>query len=138
MLTAGSRFGAFEIVASLGAGGMGQVYRARDLKLNRDVAIKVLPDLVAGDPDHLARFQREAQVLAALNHPNIAHIHGLEESNGILALVMELVDGRTLDELLARPEDRTLTSSGQQHSGARRSSARSGRPLPLAETVPIA
>ena len=79
---------------------MGEVYRARDTKLNRDVAIKVLPESVARDPDHLARFRREAQVLAALNHPNIAHIHGLEESSGICALVMELVEGPTLAERL--------------------------------------
>ena len=76
----GARLGPYEIVAALGAGGMGEVYRARDTKLNRDVAIKVLPESFATDPDRLARFQREAQMLAALNHPNIAHIHGLEES----------------------------------------------------------
>src|SRR6202795_4937421 len=92
-LTTGSRLGPYEILSLLGAGGMGEVYRARDTKLNRDVAIKVLPDLVANDPERLARFQREAQVLASLNHPNIAHIHGLEESGGTLALVMELVEG---------------------------------------------
>ena len=81
---------------------MGEVYRARDTKLNRDVAIKVLPDLFANDPERLARFRREAQVLAALNHPNIAHIHGFEDSNGIHALVMELVDGPTLAERIAQ------------------------------------
>ena len=79
-LTAGTRLGPYEIVAAIGAGGMGEVYRARDTKLNRDVAIKVLPDEFARDPDRMARFHREAQVLASLNHPNIAHIHGLEES----------------------------------------------------------
>ena len=100
-LTVGTRLGPYETLAPLGAGGMGEVYRARDTKLHRDVAIKVLPESVAGDPDHLARFQREAQVLAALNHPNIAHIHGLEESSGIRALVMELVEGPTLAERLA-------------------------------------
>jgi len=80
-LTPGSRVGLFEITGTLGAGGMGEVYRARDGRLNRDVALKVLPDLFAADPDRLARFTREAQTLAALNHPNIAHIHGLEEFN---------------------------------------------------------
>src|SRR6185295_5382465 len=73
-LTGGFRLGPYEVVSALGAGGMGEVYRARDTKLNRDVAIKVLPEAVAADPDYLARFQREAQVLASLNHPNIAHI----------------------------------------------------------------
>ena len=87
-LTAGSRLAPYEILSALGAGGMGEVYRARDTKLNRDVAIKVLPDVVATDPERLARFHREAQVLAALNHPNIAHIHGLEESGDGPALVM--------------------------------------------------
>ena len=81
---------------------MGEVYRARDTKLNRDVAIKVLPDLFANDPERLARFKREAQVLAALNHPNIAHIHGFEDSDGIHALVMELVEGPTLAERIAQ------------------------------------
>ena len=94
----GSRLGPYEIVAPLGAGGMGEVYRARDAKLNRDVAIKVLLPSVANDPDRLARFSREAQVLASLNHPNIAHIHGIEESNGVTALVMELVEGERSEE----------------------------------------
>ena len=99
MLNPGARLGAYEIVRALGAGGMGEVYRARDARLNRDVAIKVLPPAVAADPDRLARFRREAQTLAALNHPNIAQIHGLEEIDGLPALVMELVDG---DDLAAR------------------------------------
>src|SRR5437764_1191867 len=81
---------------------MGEVFRARDTKLNRDVAIKVLPDSFANDPDRLARFTREAQTLAALNHPNIAHIHGLEESGGVRALVMELVEGEDLSAHIAR------------------------------------
>jgi len=98
-LTAGTRLGSYEIITAIGAGGgMGEVCRARDTRLGRDVAIKVLPESVAGDPEHLARFQREAQVLASLNHPNIAHIHGLEESNHVRALVMELVEGPTLAE----------------------------------------
>src|SRR5688500_8349825 len=81
---------------------MGEVYRARDTKLNRDVAIKVLPDVFASDPDRLARFTREAQTLATLNHANIAHIHGFEESGGVRALVMELVEGEDLSVLIAR------------------------------------
>src|SRR5688572_5786288 len=81
---------------------MGQVYRARDTKLNRDVALKVLPDSFASDTERLARFTREAQTLASLNHPNIAHIHGLEESGGVRALVMELVEGDDLSERIAR------------------------------------
>ncbi len=111
-LAAGICLGPYEIVAPLGAGGMGEVYRARDKKLNRDVAIKVLPESFANDPDRLARFQREAQVLASLNHPNIAHIHGLEESNGIRALVMELVEGETLEEKLRKSEVSSLKSEG--------------------------
>src|SRR5256712_10593731 len=93
---------------------MGQVYRSRDTKLNRDVALKVLPDLFANDPDRLARFTREAQTLAALNHPNIAHIHGLEESTDVRALVMELVEGPTLADRIA------------------------AGPMPLDEVLPIA
>ena len=81
---------------------MGEVYRARDAKLNRDVALKILPDAFAGDPDRLARFTREAQTLASLNHTNIAHIHGLEESGDVRALVMELVEGQTLSERIGR------------------------------------
>ena len=95
-LKSGDRLGPYEVLALLGQGGMGEVYRARDTKLNRDVALKVLPDLFTSDPDRLARFHREAQVLASLNHPNIAHIHGLEECAGTCALAMELVEGRTL------------------------------------------
>jgi Tol biopolymer transport system component len=105
-LSAGTRLGPYEVLAAIGAGGMGEVYRARDTKLNRDVAIKVLPDLVADDPERLARFEREAQVLAALNHPNIAHIHGLEEARSgpraFRAIVMELVEGPTLVDRTAR------------------------------------
>src|SRR5215217_5721084 len=100
-LAPGTRLGAYEIISLLGAGGMGEVYRATDMDLKRDVAIKVLPASLAGDPDRLARFRREAEVLAALNHPNIAHIHGLDKSDGITALVMELVEGPTLAERIA-------------------------------------
>jgi Tol biopolymer transport system component/tRNA A-37 threonylcarbamoyl transferase component Bud32 len=102
-LTTGSRIGAYDIVSALGAGGMGEVYRARDTKLNRDVALKVLLPEVAHDPERLARFRREAQILASLNHPNIAHIHGLEETDDVVALVMVLVDRTTLQEVIAKP-----------------------------------
>jgi serine/threonine protein kinase len=101
-LSAGARIGPYEIVAPLGAGGMGEVYRARDSKLNRDVAIKVLPESFARDPDRLARFKREAQVLASLNHPNIGHIYGFEDSGGTHGLVLELIDGPTLADLIAQ------------------------------------
>jgi len=101
-LTPGTRLGVYEIVAPIGEGGMGQVFRARDTRLNRDVALKVLPDSFANDPDRLARFTREAQTLASLNHPNIAHIHGLEESDGMRALVMELVEGEDVSQRIAR------------------------------------
>ena len=110
----GTRLGPYEILSALGAGGMGEVYRARDTRLNRDVAIKILPEAFVRDPERLARFTREAQTLASLNQPNIAHIHGLEESGGVRALVMELVEGEDLSAHIAR--------------GA----------LPLAEALPIA
>jgi eukaryotic-like serine/threonine-protein kinase len=99
-LTSGSKLGPYEILSPLGAGGMGEVYRARDTKLNREVALKVLPEAFAADPQRMARFEREAQVLASLNHPNIAAIYGLEESGTAPALVMELVEGPTLGEML--------------------------------------
>jgi serine/threonine protein kinase len=92
-LVPGTRLGVYEVTGRIGEGGMGEVYRARDTKLNRDVALKILPDAVGRDPERLARFTREAQTLASLNHPNIAHLHGLEESDGGRALVMELVEG---------------------------------------------
>ena len=98
----GRQVGAHQIVSWLGAGGMGEVYRARDTKLNRDVALKVLPDAFAYDPERLARFQREARILASLNHPNIAQIYGLEESGDVRALVLELVDGPTLQDRIAQ------------------------------------
>src|SRR5688572_20391165 len=98
---AGSRIGAYEIVAPLGAGGMGEVYRARDTRLRRDVAIKVLPEVFALEADRRVRFEREAQVLATLNHPNIAAIYGLEEAGSSAAIVMELVEGPTLADLIA-------------------------------------
>src|SRR5580658_6360330 len=100
-LSAGTRLGSYEILAPIGAGGMGEVYRAKDTKLEREVAIKVLPPAVAQDPERLARFEREAKVLASLNHPNIAQIYGVVESNnaesgGVSALVMELVPGEPI------------------------------------------
>jgi serine/threonine-protein kinase len=114
-LNTGARIGPYVVESAIGAGGMGEVYRARDSKLNRDVAIKVLPDLLATDPERLARFTREAQTLAALNHPNIAHVHGLEQlPNHASALVMELVEGQDLSEIIARG------------------------PIPIADALPIA
>ena len=101
-LATGTKLGSYEILGPLGAGGMGEVYRAHDTKLKRDVALKVLPDSFASDPDRLARFTREAQTLASLNHPNIAHVHGLEESEGVTAIVMELVEGDDLSQRIAR------------------------------------
>jgi eukaryotic-like serine/threonine-protein kinase len=114
-ISAGTRVGLYEILSPLGAGGMGEVWRARDTKLNRDVALKFLPEMLARDPDRMARFHREAQVLASLNHPNIAAIYGFEESDGVRALVMELVEGQTLAEIV----------------GARRA-------VPLPEALPMA
>ncbi len=97
-LTPGTTLGPYSVTAKIGEGGMGEVYRARDTKLDRDVALKVLPQAFTDDPDRLARFEREAKVLASLNHPNIGHIYGLEEAEGQKALVLELVEGPTLAE----------------------------------------
>src|SRR5262245_20161925 len=113
-LASGTRLGVYEVVASLGAGGMGEVYRARDTKLNRDVALKVLPAAFRLEPDRQARFKREAQLIASLNPPNIATIYGFEEWEGVHALVLELVEGPTLADRLARG------------------------PIPLDEALPIA
>src|SRR5438105_13827667 len=110
-LTAGTRIGPYQISSQIGEGGMGIVFRASDTKLQRDVALKLLPDHFADDPDRLARFQREAQLLASLNHPNIAQIYGLEESGSSRCIVMELVEGQTLAERIARgpvPVDEAL------------------------------
>ena len=115
-LTPGTRLGVYDITAAIGEGGMGQVYRATDAKLKRQVAIKVLPPSLAVDADRLARFQREAEVLASLNHPNIAAIYGLEESGGMTALVMELVEGDDLSQRIARgalPLDEALPIAKQ-------------------------
>ena len=98
----GRRLGVYHLQERIGAGGMGEVYRARDTRLGRDVAIKVLPAAFTADAERLARFEREARVLAALNHPNIATIHGVEESDGVHALVMELVEGPTLADRIAQ------------------------------------
>ena len=113
-LTIGSRLAHYDVTALIGEGGMGQVYRATDTQLGRDVALKILPDAFAADPDRLARFQREAQVLASLNHPNIAQIHGIEKSADTQALVLELVEGPTLADRIAKG------------------------PIPLDEALPIA
>src|SRR5688572_370770 len=100
--SSGARLGPYEVLSLLGAGGMGEVYRARDTKLTRDVAIKVLSAAVADDPERIARFQREAQLLAALNHPNIAAIYGLEREGNTQFLVLEIVEGETLADHLAK------------------------------------
>ncbi len=115
-LTPGTRLGVYEITAQIGVGGMGEVYRATDTNLKRSVAIKVLPASVAADAERLARFQREAEVLAALNHPNIAAIYGLERSGATTALVMELVEGDDLSQRIARgaiPLDEALPITKQ-------------------------
>ena len=121
-LTLGARLGPYEIIAQIGVGGMGEVYRATDTNLGRDVALKVLPDTFAQDPERLARFEREAKTLASLNHSNIAIIHGFEKAPGLRALVMELVEGPTLADRLAQgaglsahalPIDETLAIAKQ-------------------------
>jgi eukaryotic-like serine/threonine-protein kinase len=115
-LSHGTRLGPYEIQSAIGAGGMGEVYRARDTRLKRDVALKILPESFAADPDRFARFQREAEVLASLNHPNVAGIYGLEESNRTRALVMELVEGETLADRIGRgpiPFDEALPIAKQ-------------------------
>ncbi len=116
----GARLGHYEIVAHVGAGGMGEVWRARDTKLGREVAIKVLPEALSEDEAHLARFEREARLLASLNHPNVATLHGLEEHDGTRFLVMELVAGETLSDRISRgplPIDETLALSCQIAEG---------------------
>jgi serine/threonine protein kinase len=115
-LRPGVRLGPYEIASQIGAGGMGEVYQATDANLGRQVAIKVMPDAFAADADRLARFDREARTLAALNHPNIAHIYGLERTDAHIALVMELVEGETLAERISRgavPVDEALAIARQ-------------------------
>ena len=115
-LTPGTTLGPYKVTAKIGQGGMGEVYRARDTKLDRDVALKVLPQAFTDDPDRLARFEREAKVLASLNHPNIGHIYGLEEAEGQKALVLELVEGPTLAERIKQgpiPVDEALPIAKQ-------------------------
>src|SRR3989442_15114871 len=112
----GTKLAHYEITAHLGSGGMGDVYQATDTKLGRSVAIKLLPTAFASDPERLTRFRREAQVLASLNHPNIAHIYGLEESGETRCIVMELVEGETLKTRIQRapvPVDEALAIAKQ-------------------------
>ena len=115
-LSPGTRLGVYEVAAKIGEGGMGEVYQARDTKLDRDVALKVLPEAFTADPDRLARFEREAKVLASLNHPNIGTIYGLEEAEGVRALVLELVEGPTLADRIKQgpiPVDEALSIAKQ-------------------------
>ena len=116
LLQPGTTLGPYAVTAKIGEGRMGEVYRARDIKLDRDVALKVLPQAFADDPDRLARFEREAKVLASLNHPNIGGIHGLEESEGVRALVLEYIDGPTLADRIKQgpiPVDEALPIAKQ-------------------------
>ena len=115
-LPLGSRIGRYEIRSLLGAGGMGEVYRAHDEKLGREVAIKVLPAAFAADPERLARFEREAKILASLNHPNIASIFEIAELDGTPALILELIEGDTLEDLLVTDSRRRASSSGRKAS----------------------
>jgi serine/threonine protein kinase len=128
-LSAGTRLGPYEILTPIGAGGMGEVYHARDTKLDRDVAIKILPEFFASDPDRLARFEREAKTLASLNHPNIAQIHGLEERGSTRALIMELVvllPNQTKALLRLSRDGRTLLGEREAQSWSRTSGWWSG------------
>ena len=135
VLGPGTRLGPYEITAQIGVGGMGEVYRATDTNLGRQVAIKVLPDAFAQDPERLARFEREAKTLASLNHPNIAQIYGLEKADGVRALVMELVEGPTLADRIAQgpiPIDEALPIAQADCRGAR-GRARAGHHPPRPE-----
>jgi serine/threonine protein kinase len=123
-LTPGSRVGGYEITAQIGEGGMGQVYRATDFKLKRPVAIKILQPTLAVDADRRARFQREAEVLASLNHPNIAGIYGLEDGGGMTALVMELVEGEDLSQRIRVARFRSMKRWPSRSRSPRRSTRR--------------
>jgi serine/threonine-protein kinase len=115
-LTPGATLGPYKVIAKIGEGGMGEVYQARDAKLDRDVALKVLPEAFTADPDRLARFEREAKVLASLNHQNIGGIHGLEDSGNVRALVLELIEGPTLADRIKHgpiPVDEALPIARQ-------------------------
>ncbi len=140
-LSPGTRLGPYEVTAAIGAGGMGEVYRATDTKLKRSVAIKVLPGSLAADPDRLARFQREAEVLAALNHPHIAQVYGFEDSTDVKALVMELVEGPTLDDVIAGRAHSAPAAAGPSESASRGPAASGGgapRALNVDEALAIA
>jgi eukaryotic-like serine/threonine-protein kinase len=138
-LEIGTMVAHYRLAGKIGEGGMGEVYRARDTKLQRDVALKILPQAMARDAERMARFEREAQVLASLNHPNIAAIHGLEESNGIRALVMELVEGETLAEKIVG-EGPALSDlrSPMDSIGVQKSDPREPGGLPYRDILPIA
>ena len=124
----GRSLGAYQLQTLVGAGGMGEVYRARDTKLGRDVAIKILPQAFTSDPDRLARFEREARMLAALNHPNICAIYGFEEADGIRFLILELVEGETLADTLAHAS--SLHAKARDSRSVRRWSSRGRSPRP--------
>ncbi len=137
----GKTLGPYQVVAKLGEGGMGEVYRARDTQLDRDVALKILPESFASDPDRLMRFEREAKTLASLNHPNIAQIYGMEESGDIRALVMELVEGDDLSDVIARHGRSAPSAVAPSESASRGATASGGgapRALSLEDALPIA
>jgi serine/threonine protein kinase len=131
-LILGTRLGVYEITARIGEGGMGQVFRARDTKLDRDVAIKILPESFAHDAERLARFLREAKTLASLNHSNIAGIYGLEEGGGSTALVMELVEGEDLSSASPAAQSRSTTPCRSRNRSPRRSKPRTSRESSIA------
>jgi eukaryotic-like serine/threonine-protein kinase len=137
MLGVGTRLGSYEILTLLGAGGMGEVYRAHDSRLGRDVALKILPEAFRSDPERLARFEREARALAALNHPNIAAIYGIEEQPGATALVLEFVEGETLADIIHRSEASSRKSEGAVLQTSHFRLQTSGG-LPVAEALSVA
>jgi len=134
-LASGSRLGAYEILTLVGHGGMGEVYRATDTILKRQVALKFLPPEVANDPERVARFQREAEVLASLNHPNIAHLYGLERSGGTLALVMELVEGPMLADRIAKGAIPLAGGRRHANSGECTTSTRPGTSVVIEDSM---